>query len=74
MKDTTIRYYRKKANISQNKLAELLNLPRTTISFFETKRQYPDINTAERIAEILQVPVGALWLDYELDLIREKSK
>jgi len=74
IKDTTIRHYRKKINMPQSKLAELLNLPRTTVSFIETKRQYPDLHTAEKIAEILQVPVGALWFDYELDLMRKKSK
>jgi len=74
MKDNTIYYYRKKLDISQQKLAKLLNLPRTTISFFETKKQYPDKKTAEKIAKILKVPVGAIWHDYELELILEKSK
>ena len=70
MKDSTIATYRNKVGISQQKLAELLNLPRTTISFYETKRQYPDFKTAERIAEILNTTVGHLWADYELELIR----
>ncbi len=72
MKDSTIATYRNKVGISQQKLAELLKLPRTTISFYETKRQYPDFKTAERIAEILNTTVGHLWADYELELISRK--
>lgn len=72
LKDSTIATYRNKADISQQELAKLLNLPRTTISFFENKRQYPDFKTAERIAEILNTTVGHLWADYELELISRK--
>ena len=73
LKDSTITIYRKKARISQQKLSELLKLPRTTISFFETKRQYPDFKVAQRIAEILNTPIGTLWADYELELILRKN-
>lgn len=74
IQDTTIRTYRKKAGLSQIDLAKLLNTTQTNISFIETKRQYPDIKEAEKIAEILHVTIGALWRDYELELILEKSK
>jgi DNA-binding XRE family transcriptional regulator len=74
LKDTTITIYRKKAKISQQKLSELLNLPRTTISFFETKRQYPDFKTAQKISEILNTTIGKLWADYELELILRKEQ
>jgi transcriptional regulator with XRE-family HTH domain len=73
VKDTSIRHYRKLADISQQKLAKLLNTTQTNISFLEAKLQYPDLKTAEKIAEILGVPVGALWFDYELELIRRKG-
>ena len=67
--DSTIYTYRKKAKLSQQELAEILELPRTTISFFETKRQYPDLKTAEKIAKILNVTIGQLYNQQELDII-----
>jgi len=71
--DTTISYYRNKANLSQQKLADILNIPRTTMSFYENKRQYPPIEEAEQIAEILQVPIGSLYSQEELALMRARS-
>ena len=67
--DITIQYYRKKANLKQEDLADLLKLPRTTVSFYETKRMYPDRNMAERIAEVLGVPIGKLYSEEELNFI-----
>lgn len=72
--DITIQYFRKKANLKQEELADRLKLPRTTVSFYETKRMYPDRNTAERIAEILGVPVGKLYSEEELNLITFRDK
>ncbi|HOA81292.1 MAG: helix-turn-helix transcriptional regulator [Methanofastidiosum sp.] len=74
MEDKSIRYYRRKNNITQQKLAELLGITQTYISFIEQKKMYPDIETAEKLASILNVPVGALWNTYELDMMLEKSK
>ena len=74
MEDKSIQYYRKKNNLSQQKLAELLNTTQTNISFIEQKKMYPDIKTAEKLASILNVPVGALWNEYELDMMLEKSR
>jgi DNA-binding XRE family transcriptional regulator len=71
--DTSISYYRNKANLSQQKLADILNIPRTTMSFYENKRQYPSIEEAEQIAEILQVPIGSLYSQEELALMRARS-
>ena len=73
MTDTTIGYYRKKANISQQKMATELKIPRTTMSFYETKREYPTIQIAEKIAEILGVPIGRLYSEAELNLIIFRS-
>jgi len=74
MEDKSIRYYRRKNNITQQKLAELLGITQTYISFIEQKKMYPDIEIAEKLASILNVPVGALWNTYELDMMLEKSK
>ncbi|HHX71225.1 MAG TPA: helix-turn-helix transcriptional regulator [Gallicola sp.] len=74
MEDKSIRYYRRKNNITQQKLAELLGITQTYVSFIEQKKMYPDIEIAEKLASILNVPVGALWNTYELDMMLEKSK
>lgn len=71
--DTSISYYRNKAKLSQQKLADILDIPRTTMSFYENKRQYPSIEEAEQIAEILQVPIGSLYSHEELALMRARS-
>ena len=71
--DNTIKYYRKIAKLKQSELAKYLNLPRTTISFYENKKMYPNRNTAERIAEILGVPIGKLYSEEELDFIIFKN-
>ena len=70
MSDSTIYKYRKAKNLSQQQLADLLELPRTTVSFFETKRQYPDLKTAEKIAEILGKTIGQLYNKEELEIIK----
>ena len=71
MIDGTIYKYRKD-KFSQQQLADRLNIPRTTMSFYETKRQYPDLKTAERLAEILGVVIGKLYTPEELEIINSK--
>jgi len=71
--DKSIKYYRKKLKINQSELAEILGITNTDMSFIENKKLYPVPELAEKIAEILKVPVGALWQDYELDLILNKK-
>lgn len=71
-KDTSIGYYREQSLITQKQLADKLGIPRTTMSFFENKRQYPDKNMAEKIAEILNVPIGKLYSQQELEVIKTK--
>jgi transcriptional regulator with XRE-family HTH domain len=73
IKDTTIRYYRKKLNLSQQDLAKLLNTTQTNISFIETKRQYPDTETAQRLADILKTTIGKLYTETELELMRSRE-
>lgn len=69
--DTTIGFFRDKAGLTQNKLAEKLNIPRTTMSFYETKRSYPSIEVAEKIAELINIPIGKLYSENELNLMKE---
>ncbi|MBA7582272.1 hypothetical protein ES708_24200 [subsurface metagenome] len=56
----------------QSDLAEKLGIKSYLMSFIENKKVYPTPELAERIAQLLKVPVGALWNEYELELIRQK--
>jgi DNA-binding XRE family transcriptional regulator len=70
--DGTIKFYRDKNKLSQQQLADLIEVPRTTMSFYETKRQYPPIEVAEKLAEILKVTIGILYSEQELEVIKTK--
>jgi len=72
MTDNTIYTYRIKRGLNQQQFADLLKIPRTTASFFETKRQYPNFETAEKIAEILDTVIGKLYSQEELEVIKTK--
>ena len=72
--DKSIRYYRKKLDIMQADLAKTLGITATDMSFIENKKLYPTSELAERISQILKVPVGALWKECELELILERNK
>jgi len=72
--DKSIRYYRKKLDILQADMAKTLGITATNMSFIENKKLYPDPTLAERISQILKVPVGALWKECELELILERNK
>lgn len=56
----------------QSDLAEKSEIKNYMMSFIENKKILPNPEIAEKIAEILCVPVGALWNEYELELIRQK--
>lgn len=58
-----IKELRKKSNISQQKLASLLNVHQTAISQWETGRTTPDIETANIMAKLFNVT-----LEYLLNL------
>lgn len=47
-----IRFFRKKHHMTQNDLAKILGVKQTSVSQWETGRNYPDIKTAKRIAEM----------------------
>ena len=72
--DKSIKYYRKKLGIKQAEMAEILGITATNMSFYENKLRYPSSELAERISQILKVPVGALWKECELELILDRNK
>lgn len=73
-RDLSIKYYRKKANLSQENLAKKLGITRTDMSFIENKKIYPDTKTAEMLAEILGIPIGKIYSGEELEIILYKNK
>lgn len=58
-----VKRYRKKKNISQEKLAELAGLHRTYISALERERRNISIDNIQRIAEALEIEANLLFVD-----------
>ena len=56
-----IKYLRKSQNITQEKLAEMINMDITSLSKIETGRNYPQPETIERLAEALNVEIFQLF-------------
>lgn len=61
-----IRRQRTKKGLTQDQLAERLNVTRQAISNWETGKTQPDIETVTRLAEVFEISVE--------ELIYEKSK
>lgn len=60
--------------MSQQELADKLEITRTELSFIETKKMSPKIEVAEKIGEILQVNVGLIFSKEELDYMLYRNK
>ena len=60
-----IRKYREKAGISQEALAEKLNVTRQAVSNWELSKTGPDIDTLHRIADSLGVMIEELIYGYK---------
>lgn len=59
-----IKELRKSKNLTQEKLAEMINLETTTLSGIESGRHYPSLPTIEKIAQNLNVDIYSLF-DYD---------
>lgn len=62
-----IKFLRKSCNITQERLAELINMDITSLSKIETGRNYPQPETIEKISKALNVDVSQLFLFKTLD-------
>jgi DNA-binding XRE family transcriptional regulator len=71
--DKSIKYYRKKLKIKQSILAQKLGITSTDMSFIENKKLYPPTQVAEQIADILEIPIGKIYSEEELNLIIFRS-
>ncbi len=47
-----IRFFRKKNHMTQTELANVIGVTQTSVSQWESGRNYPDIKTAKRLADI----------------------
>jgi putative transcriptional regulator len=59
-------------NLSQGKMAELLNISRSYYGHIENGIRNPSFGLARRISEILGEPIDAIFLD--LDCFRMKQR
>ena len=55
-----IKYYRKRAGLSQSDLADKLGVARTTIASYEQGRRHPDFETEEKIADFFNIDLNTL--------------
>lgn len=70
-----IQNLRKKANFSQEQLAEKLDVTRQTISKWELEETTPDIKQAKKLSEIFQVSLDELLeTDINSTIVEKVSK
>ena len=56
-----IKYFRKSKKLTQEQLAELAEVHRTTISAIEREKFFPTIDNAARIANALNLTIAELF-------------
>lgn len=59
--DNNIKYYRKELKISQQELADRVEVTRQTVSLIELGKYNPTINLCIRIAKALEVDLNKLF-------------
>ncbi|MGE7921417.1 helix-turn-helix domain-containing protein [Viridibacillus sp. NPDC093762] len=60
-------------NLTQQELADSLNVSRSTVSNWETNRNYPDLDTLIKISDLLDIPLDTL-LKEEKKMVKEITK
>ena len=60
--------------MSQQELADSLGITRTELSFIETRKMLPKIDTAKKIADILEVTIGQIYIKEDLDYMLYRNK
>lgn len=58
--ETNLKRLRTRRNMKQEELAQLMNVTRQTISGWETGRRQPDLDSLQKLAEVLEVDVHKL--------------
>ena len=67
----TIKKIREGKNITQEQLAEKLNVTRQAVSNWETGKTQPDIETIIKISEILEIPVEEIIYGQKKNIIAD---
>ena len=57
---STLRQKRKELSLSQAKVADKLNIDRTTYAYYESGRCVPNIKVINDIAKVLDIPISTL--------------
>lgn len=70
----TLAKLRKDRKLTQQELADLLNVTNKTISKWETNTTAPDIDTLKRISQVLKVPVDVLLGNSKLTVTDSHNK
>lgn len=69
---SNLRFLRKQKNITQNDLADQLNVQRTMISAYEDGRSEPKLVTLQKLGELLEVGVEEL-LEHDIEKLGRKA-
>ena len=56
-----IKHLRKTKNLTQEQLAEIINMDITSLSKIETGRNYPQPETIEKLANALQIDIDTIF-------------
>ena len=56
-----IKYFRKAKNLTQEQLAELVGMEPNSISIIESGRNFPTLNSLEKIANALDIELNLLF-------------
>lgn len=56
-----LKFYRKKAGLTQEKLAEKIGMSTSYIGDMEARERFPSAETIDKIADALDVPVSTLF-------------
>ena len=70
----TISFYRKQLGLTQNELAEKMNVTDKAVSKWERDLSCPDINTISKLAEVLNISVEDLLSAKEQKKTSDNSK
>lgn len=69
---SNLRFLRKQKNITQNDLADQLDVQRTMISAYEDGRSEPKLSTLQKLGDILEVGVEEL-LEHDIEKLGRKA-
>jgi transcriptional regulator with XRE-family HTH domain len=71
-----LKQLRKKKKLTQNELAEVLDLDQSSISYYERGKKVPEIQTLEKIASFFNVSIDDLWTtgEYSDPVVAESIK